>query len=187
MSDKPETIGDAHPFNRVQAEYELEFDTRRFEYLVQRRDTLLDKIRFGALTLNGASLVGLLAALSGNGQAAAWLGFNAQIAAWSGALFAGGVLAAGLSIILEARRCTEETGRAVVRRHAASSYRAAFAQRLTPAAEETTERLMKEHHNSPLVDFGYSKAATWAQSTSTACWLTGIVLPIANAAGLLGS
>lgn len=183
MNNQPQTVGEGDPYNQVVSADAVEFDTRRFEYAVQRRDALIDRIRFGALTLNGASLVGLLAALGGNGQAAKWLGFTPDITLLSASLFAGGVVFAGLSILLEANRCTGQAADAYLRRQAAVSFKASYAQRLSKEGLAKSERLLNAYTKAPLVDFGYSKLGNVAQSLSTSFWITGLAMPLVNSAG----
>ncbi|GEM71133.1 hypothetical protein SAQ01S_08990 [Sphingomonas aquatilis NBRC 16722] len=63
------------------------FSRARYEYLVTRRDQMQDRLRFGAMALNGASLAGLMAAMGGDGKAASWAGLSGTVALWSATAF----------------------------------------------------------------------------------------------------
>jgi hypothetical protein len=179
------TVGERHPFNLREAQAAEDFVASRYEYLIERRDDLLDRIRFGSLKLNGASLLALLAALGGKGEAATWLGFTAQTTRISAALFLVGAISAGISILLEANVHRTQSGDAFQRLSAATLHRSSYDNADSPANDQLTGRLMIEYQKSPLVDFKFSAPALWAQSVSTGLWLAGIVVPMSHALGFV--
>lgn len=60
MSDFGPRLRDAYPFNDSFNAMEVATADRRFEQLIERRERLIERSRFGILALNGASVVGIL-------------------------------------------------------------------------------------------------------------------------------
>lgn len=148
-------IKDVIPINFSAYSADAALMRSRLEYLVNRRDQMFDRLRFGYLALNGASLTALMACLGGDGQAAAWIGFNPPRA-----------------------RYRKEAADALVRRAAvqrlADLYEGAYTEKNLAQVDEAMPDLVK----APLVDFQYSAPAIILQNLSGGAWLTGICIPL---------
>lgn len=175
-----ETRSLAHwnPVNAKEYQNEAAFAAARFAYLVEKRDQLQDKLRFGLLALNGGSLVALLGALSGDGQAASWFGFTVENAKYSAALFASGIVAAGASAITQSNLFTKEAGDANSRRLAASWLASFHEADANDKNWDTLKTLLDDFSKAPLVDFQYSVAAIVLQNLAGSAWLAGILYPL---------
>lgn len=97
------------------ADANLAIDREAYERIIKRRDDVGDKLRFGVITLNAGSLLALLSALGGDGNAAQWLGFTKDNAALSAAAFVAGLVLSSVAIIIEQNRATREAGDAYAR------------------------------------------------------------------------
>lgn len=158
------------------AEYQIA--AKRFEYLIARRDALVDKVRFGTLALNGASIIALLTILGGSGKAAAWVGFNPERARWSLLFFALGTILSGLSAWIEADRARGEPADAFQRM---SFYGSLASMHAMPASDENVRAAVEQWKGTkdlPLIDFQYSRWAIGAGAFGAACWLGGIAVPV---------
>ena len=172
------TLAEANPVNATYYAKEADLAAARFSYLVERRDQLQEKLRMGVLALNGASLIGLLSALGGEGQAAIWLGFTSENAKYSAASLAGLLIAAGISAIVQSNLFTKEAGDANTRRSQASWLTSFHAAEATEANWDKLELLADEFGNAPIVDFQYSLAAIILQNLAGGAWLAGILIPM---------
>lgn len=167
----------------VAANAEYELAAKRFDYLVSRRDSLLDRVRFGTLALNGASIIAVLTILGGDGKTAGWIGFNSIAAKWSLVFFAVGTVLAGVSSWLEANRAREEPAQAFERLHFYGTLSSMYS---LPGTDENQLKVLAEWEKCkklPLVDFGYSHASIWTGTFGAASWLCGISIPVAHALG----
>ena len=172
------TLAEVNPVNATYYAKEADLAAARFSYLVERRDQLHEKLRMGILALNGASLIGLLSALGGEGKAASWLGFTSENAKYSVAFFAGGIIAAGISAIVQANLFTNEAGDANTRRSQASWLASFHAAEASEANWNKLESLAEEFGKAPIVDFQYSLAAIILQNLAGGAWLAGILIPM---------
>src|SRR5688572_3328054 len=60
MSDPSPRMRDAYRYDDSLNAMEVATADRRFEQLIERRERLIERSRFGALALNGASAIGIL-------------------------------------------------------------------------------------------------------------------------------
>ncbi|MFN4095490.1 MAG: hypothetical protein ACK4GG_01825 [Sphingomonas sp.] len=182
MSDEP-TIAEFDPVNAALFAADQELATRRYEYLISRRDQSLEKLRFGLLALNGASLVALISALGGDGTAATWLGFDADRARYSAAAFILGTVCGGVSIIVESNLQRVEAGDAVARQSTLNRLTALYSAKFTKGNYDRVGPVMEEYHKLPLVDFRYSIPALISLNASAGAWLFGVAMPLLAALG----
>ncbi|HEY6917547.1 MAG TPA: hypothetical protein VI381_07900 [Allosphingosinicella sp.] len=177
LGDIMPSLAESHAFARHAAHEEL-------RYLIDRRDKLTDRIRFGLLALNGASLVALIGALGGGGNAAQWLGFTHNNSIFSAAAFTFGLALAGWSVVAQQSAFVREAGdgsaRAQTLNRLASLYK-------LPATKENVERMsetMNELNDLPLTGFQFQHRSIFAQNFSAGAWFAGIALPFMTALGL---
>ncbi len=174
-------ITEMDPVTAAMALRNFEHDAATYRHLVERRDTLLDRIQFGAVALNAASLLALLGALGGGGKAAVWLGFNAANALYSSVFFAAGLVAAGVAILHGHNRLTVESGDAFARMWAAHRWLARMEAKATSDNYAQMGAVGEEHAKLKLVGFRRPVLATALQFVSLGAWLAGISLPLASA------
>ncbi len=172
-SDSAGAIRALDPANGFNAAAEHAFARARYEYLITRRDQMYDRLRFGAMALNGATLAGLMAAMGGDGKGAAWVGLTSRVAVWSAAAFVLGLACAGIAALIASNKYTTESGDAFVRYMTAKRLAATY----EASDWDSAGTAMDDHHKSPLVDFQYSMAAIAFQNAAYGCWLGGICLP----------
>jgi hypothetical protein len=91
----PARLRDAYPYNDSSNAMELATADRRFEQLIERRERLIERSRFGILALNGASAIGILSSYHGLRSE---LGIDPR---WALAAFGVGMMLALLSIFFE--------------------------------------------------------------------------------------
>ena len=166
-------IRDLAPANGYDAAAEHTFARARYEYLIARRDQMQDRLRLGAMALNGATLAGLMAAMGEDGKAAAWIGLTQRVAVWSAAAFVSGIVCAGIAALIASNKYVTESGDAFAKYMTAKRLAASF----EASDWAHVETAMEEHHALPLVDFQYSSAAIVLQNAAHGCWLGGIILP----------
>lgn len=165
-----------HQFDLAAAENEL-------QYFIRRRDEANEKLRFGLVGLNGASLVALLSALGGRGSAATWLGFTPQNALFSALLFVAGLMLAGYSINTQQNLSTTESGDASARVQTLRRLVALYEQDNTQANNDRYGETLAEYHKLPLTGFQFSSWAITAQHFSGGVWLAGILIPLMSKLG----
>lgn len=173
-------VGHPDPVNAASFSTQHELATKRFEYLIARRDQMQEKLQFGTLALNGGSLIGLITALSGEGSAAKWLGFDASSAPISAAAFVVGVVLCRLSLNIEHNRQSIEAGNAFARQSEASMLSALYKAPASKFVMEKIRDVMKRYHDLPLVDFDYSVVSITLKNFAGAAWVVGIAIPLAK-------
>ena len=95
MHDPNLRLRDAYPYNDSFNAMEVTTADRRFEQLIERRERLIERSRFGILALNGASTIGILSSYQGMRSE---LGFDPRSAL---VFFAVGMILALISIFVE--------------------------------------------------------------------------------------
>lgn len=176
-------LKDLIPVNASMFAADAALSRARFEYLANRRDQMLDRLRFGYTALNSASLLALIGMLGGDGKAAAWVGFNPDRARQSAAAFALGILITGVASWVEGERYRKEAGDAFARQSSATSLVALYEGPADEANRTRAKEAMDAHAKLPLVDFQYSPIAIGLQNIGGACWLFGIGVPLSNLLG----
>ncbi len=174
-------LSDISPVNLAMHQFEQRAAEDELRYLMQRRDAQNEKIRFGLIALNGGSLLALMGALGGAGNAASWLGFTPQNALISSASFVLGLILSGIAVTSQQNLSVTEAGDASARVQTLRRLVALYDQEATPANHDHLGKAMAEFHNLPLTGFQFSNSAIWAQNFSAGAWLMGILLPLSTA------
>lgn len=174
-------LRDVVPSLAVQHEHDRSAAQHDFDYTIERRDSLNDRIQFGSFTINGASLLALMGVLGGNGEAAQWLGFTPSLALFSAGSFTLGCILAGHAINQQLNQITEEAGDANTRIMTLRRLAAMYDEPYSREVYDKLDQVMKEHHASPLIGFRYSNWAITVRHLSGGCWLAGILAPIIGA------
>lgn len=174
------SLGDAHPYMKTVHDSDYKRTVDSYRYIIARRDSLIDRIRFGLIALNGASLVALLSAIAGGGKGAAWIGIDQSKAPLVAACFAAGALLAGFSAIRQEYVSTMEAADAFTRLMALQHALSLYGKPDEAIAREKLDEAVQAVHKAPLIDFQFSIAAGVAQSFSGAAWLLGVTLPLSS-------
>ncbi|MDB5704451.1 MAG: hypothetical protein JWN66_1567 [Sphingomonas bacterium] len=180
---EPLSIREKIPAAAALAENNLAIDRQAYERLVARRDDVNDKIRFGVIALNSGSLLALLSALGGSGQAAKWLGFDQLTAQFSASAFVTGLIASMAAVIVQQNHSNIEAGDALARTMAAARLLGLYESR-DENAHLAWQKALDDYSTAPLVNFRYSKLAIALQNAGQGAWLAGILLPLARALGI---
>jgi hypothetical protein len=178
-------VGDSYAVNRASFKQQAELAERRFEYLIQKRDTMQGRVRLGVLTLNGASLVGILA-IAKDG-APLMLGLTSTALRYAAIGFVIGLIASALSIWIASLYEGRSSAFAFERMTKASMLLASFEAELNEENERRMMARMDEFHGTELSDFGYSKCAMWLQNLGGSFWLVAVAYIGLVAGGWVGS
>lgn len=174
----PKNLREASPIHYAISRNNLERDRIEHERLVTRRDSIRDKLRSGLTVLNGGSLVALLAALNGDGTAAAWVGITAENAKWVAGGFVLGLITAGIAYRADEFAVNSEVGDSIVRVQAAEQFVAMYEANPTAAQYEELQSQIANYYELPLVGHRYSVLNILPLALSQGLWLTGILTPI---------
>lgn len=160
---------------------EQEMHANLLTYFMARRDQAIEKVRFGLVALNGASIVALISTLGGNGDVAKWFGFTPVITVYSAISFAIGAVLAGHSLNAQTNDYTLETGDAWARWSKLNTLLSLYANEADKQAIDQYSVALSEYHNLELVGFQGGKQARWAQHFAAGAWMNGILAPLSNA------
>jgi hypothetical protein len=165
-------VRDIFGYNASIADDEAELAARRYEYALEQRDKLNERIRFGCLTLNAASLIALASLIFNKGQLV-MLGLRSSEILSPTILFGIGlafgavaIWSNGLFYIGMAAKAFEYRSRTA---HRKALFQAKFSHR---AEGDVTDELEKPAQTAP--DFGFSKLTNWLTNISGFCWLVGL-------------
>ena len=171
LGDAFASLAEAHRHRRDVARDEL-------AYFIERRDKLTERMRFGLAALNGASLVALISALGGKGEAAIWLGFTHENAIWSASAFTLGLILTGYSVYAQQNLYIREAGDAVTRASTLAGLASRYNLTATKGNVEELGEALTSEASLPLVGFQYSPTSIWAQNLASGAWLMGILTPL---------
>jgi hypothetical protein len=187
LEQTPErSIRVAVPAGAAIADAHLAIDREAYERIIRGRDERADKLRFGIIALNAGSLLALLSALGGEGQAAKWLGFTASNATLAAGAFVGGLILGSASVFFQQNSSTREAGDAF-KRYAHAGLVVALSEAVN--SEDNRARLseLREGYaNLPLVGFRQSILSVVCQNAAQGLWLLGIAIPLMRALGMSG-
>ena len=171
-------LRDLFGYNAAQADSEAELAARRYEYLIEQRDKLNEKIRFGILTLNAASLVAL-ASLVGDEKKMTFLGLTASDVGYAALIFGLGLACAAVAIWSNSNQAISAPARAYEILIKAANKRAHMDQRCGERAEDEFRKLLDEKPI-PSPDFAFSKLTIWSTNAAGSIWLGGLVFAISK-------
>lgn len=186
MSDSYLRLRDAYPANDSLNAMEVSTADRRFEQLLERRERLIERSRFGILALNGASTIGILSTYK---ALRSELGMDPQIAL---GFFAVGMILALLSIFFETifvgNRAAHMFGhlsslramRATLDDRLTESSEKKFGEQLARLEERSLRRSVTKIHLDDAKDglpndFAYSPRALITMNFAGGMWVGGVV------------
>lgn len=160
---------------------ELEHDeaAHRFDQLLDRRDKLSERMVFGSLSLNGASVFGLLSVWDRLSK----LGLSPKEIAAATAAFVIGVACAGASVICQHSNLTVYAGRQCARMSFLRRIKALMATEYTEDNSNVLDDHMQKLSEHAPRDFDDSKWALWLRATSGGVWLGAMFYLLVRAAG----
>ena len=186
MSDANQRLRDAYPYNDSFNAMEVATADRRFEQLIERRERLIERSRFGILALNGASAIGILSTYQGLRSE---LGIDPRFALM---FFAGGMISALLSIFFETNFVGSRAAQMFGHLSSLRRMRATLDDYLTEKSEkrfgEQLEVVEERSKRGPITkielddskdglpsDFAYSPAALIALNFAGGAWISGVL------------
>lgn len=186
MSDPNVRLRDAYPYNDSFNAMELATADRRFEQLIERRERLIERSRFGVLVLNGASTVGILSSYQGLRSE---LGNDLHFAL---VFFAVGMILALISILVETNfvgtRAAHMFGHLSFLRRTRATLDDHFSERSEKRFSEQLEQLAARSERESITkielddskdglpnDFAYSPAALVTLNFSGGAWVGGVL------------
>lgn len=174
-------LSEAYPVNFALQTATRELVVGEAAYHLKRRDDISDKIRFGLVGLNGASILALLSALGGSGEAAKWLGFTPVTSVISALCFTTGLVLAGRSIFSAQIIAINEAGDASARASNIGGLIALYEGANTQDNYEELRRTADDYHKLPVTGFKYSTWDTSFRHFAALSWFLGIALPLFSA------
>lgn len=175
---KEPRLRDLFGYNAAWADAEAELAVHRYEYLIEQRDKLNERIRFGILTLNAASLVALVS-LVGNKEKFGILGLEPSAIGVAALMFGLGLACAAVAIWSNSNQAISAPASAYQILIAAEHKRAQLEQRCGERAEEEFGQLLDEKpHPSP--DFAFSPLTIWLTNTAGSIWLVGLLFVVSK-------
>jgi hypothetical protein len=171
--DRP-TMRDLYGYNAKMAEDELAFAARRYEYILERRDRISERLRFGSLALNAASIVAIVTALSSAAQPLGKLGVTAGaticvcIAFLIGMILAGTAVWAGFTHAIDVT--SDELKHVQGLRHTNALFEHCWTKNIEVAIGEE----LGERKAVVTADYRYSSAEMALVQWSSLFWLGGV-------------
>jgi len=186
MSDANQRLRDAYPYNDSFNSMEVATADRRFEQLIERKERLIERSRFGILALNGASTIGILSTYGGLRSE---LGIDPRFAL---VFFAGGMISALLSIFFETNFVGSRAAHAFGHLSSLRRIRATLDDHLTERSEERfgeqVEEMEERSKRGSITkielddskdglpnDFAYSPTALFALNFAGGAWIGGVL------------
>lgn len=183
--ERPKTFRDTHPAATAIAESNLAADTASFTRIIQRRNELGDKIRFGVIALNSGSLLAMAALMGAKDGATNWMNVDVADARYSAAFFIVGMIGASLAPWLDHLKLTGEAADAFTRMSLARDVSMLQATQVSDENAASRDAAFENYWSAPLVDFQASIPAIWAQNVGVAGWLGGASLVVGHLLGAL--
>ena len=147
--------------------------TRRYEYALDRREKVLDRTRFGALAINGATLLAVLGAFGNSGQILHQFGVSDTALKSTIVILTIGMALSALAIWWIAIFHTQIAAKDFEHLSKSCHRNALMQARATDDIQDQFSRaLIEKSHNT---DFSYSKLDHLLINASGSCWLTAIV------------
>lgn len=182
MSDQsPPKIGDVQRFVAHFNDAEHEEASHRYDQLIELRDKLSERMIFGALALNGASVFGLMSVW----EKLLKLGFYPHELAGLSATLVAGVASAGFSAVFQQVNIVRNAARQYARMAHLRRMKALMATDYT----ESNAQILSEHIDQlpdhPPRDFKESIAAFALRGLSGGLWLGAMGYLLAKASGIV--
>lgn len=186
MSDPNLRLRDAFLYNDSFNAMEIAAADRRFEQLLERKERLIERSRFGTLALNGASTIGILSSYQGLRSE---LGIDARTAL---VFFAVGMIFALLSIFFETNfvgaRAAHMFGHLSSLRRIRATLDDHLTERSTESLEEQLKQLYERSERRSITkieldeskdglpnDFAYSPVALTTLNIAAGAWIGGLL------------
>lgn len=180
----PTKLRDHFGYNAAIADDELSFAKARCIYALDRRDRLQERVRFGSLALNAASLLALLSAVGGEDSKLDALGISAGAVTTMTVLYILGVTLAALAVWVSNNFFVDITGLEIVNLYNARRKKALF----DDLSSESGSQWIKEELDKdpkPLGDFEFSRAEIALINSSGSAWLAGTAVALLGITGIV--
>lgn len=166
-------------------EFELPLARAKYEYLCNRRDSLFDKVRTGAIVLNAASLTATLTALGNPAVALGKFALSSADLAFSACAFIVGLIAGVMGFWIETNRSHAELAQQFGRMSAQMNMKGFLESEATEAFEIKIGEQISEFEKNPIQDFNISVWALIATNLAGGAWVAGSLLPLFRLGSLI--
>lgn len=167
------TLREVYRYNASQADAAAALAVRRYEALLEQRDRLTERMRFGVLSLNAASLIAL-AALIGDKAKLAQLGLSPKIVVVSAVFFVVGSVMSAIAIRMAAIHMTTQAPVASQRVLDSRALVALVDSSCSMQAEEDFQKALAARTDKVDPDYAWSFAVINVTSWAEGCWLGGV-------------
>jgi hypothetical protein len=168
----PPKMRELYGYNAAIADEELSFATARCIDALDRRHRLQERVRFGTLALNSATLLALMTITANDSKNLTLIGLDAGTVVGAIALFILGTMLSGLAIWTSTNHYIEVTGSAAEHVYAARHKKALFEM----TADNEADLKIKAALDLPareLWDYKFSKLDIILFNASGIMWLVG--------------
>lgn len=180
---EPVTIEQGSKASFSMYRHDLEQAVEDRSYFIQRRDQLMERLHFGVLALNGASLIALLGLAGGEGRAAEALGFSGGVILFSACAFAIGIVFAAYSLNKREILYIGEAADANSRSSTLVRLVAMGQTAMTKDNHKAYGVAMTELHDLTPTGFQFNDGTIYARHLAGGAWLAGISAPLLLAVG----
>jgi hypothetical protein len=182
---KPPLMSDVRRYLDSTNKHQLSIAETRYEYLLQRRDQLFDKVRNGLLALNSASLLAVLTALGNPTVSSGKFGLSVNDLAAAACAFAVCLILACVGFWIETNRMQGEVATQFDRMLRHQNLRGMLDSTFTAEHDAQCHEAMKEVHKLPPKDFGHSKFEIIVTNTAGGIWIGGMAVLIMRVGALI--
>lgn len=178
-------VKDAQRFLASTTASRLHAAQNRYDYLIERRDRMNDRVRTGLILLNSASLLGVLTALGTELIATAEFGIDVADLAFSASCFITGSILAAAALMWETWTVAPQAAKQFDRLSRLENLQGTLDLELSGNSLDDCRKRMNEVHALPPEDFAFSHLANWLGNFAAGAWLAGMSLPLIRIASLI--
>lgn len=176
MSEPTKLVRDEYRFLASTTDHDLQNTTECFTYLLSRRDKLFEKVRFGMLTLNAASLAGLVSVLDKTQGANAVVPLTKFCLGFAAGSFVVGMVLSVIVLGIDMGSANMYAARSFSRMSKLRSLKAMLDSYCTEHHINETIAAMKTVHSDSPRDFDYSLWALILYNGAGGAWIAGILV-----------
>jgi len=156
--------------------------------LVQERDSLTGKIRFGLVALNGGSLLAMLGIASGENMLSTALGFTPNAANFSFIAFVIGVVFGGICLFSHQNEMIVKAGITKARVQSLMNGQLILRPNFPPERDQLKDayKELESAGELKIEALNVNYRSIVAQNLSAGAWLAGLLAPVLSSPSMLG-